>query len=251
MMNQKEEYAIEVEGIYLKYPLFNRMTIQEMLSAKTLRMKKKNEFEALKDVSFKVKKGDIVGIIGKNGSGKSTLLSTLAGIFAPDAGTIDTHGYSVSLLSIGTGFNTEMSGRENIFLSGMLLGFEREEILELEDSIIQFADIGEFIDLPVKKYSSGMYSKLAFSIAVTLKTDIMLVDEVLSVGDENFKQKSFLKMQELINEDNRTVLIVSHSLSTLVELCDSILWLHQGEVVKMGEPEAILEEYKAFMSGKK
>lgn len=251
MMNQKEEYAIEVEGLYLKYPLFNRMTIQEMLAAKTLRMKKKNEFEALKDVSFKVKKGDIVGIIGKNGSGKSTLLSTLAGIFAPDAGRIDTHGYSISLLSIGTGFNTEMSGRENIFLSGMLLGFEREEIAKLEESIIQFADIGEFIDLPVKKYSSGMYSKLAFSIAVTLKTDIMLVDEVLSVGDENFKQKSFSKMQELINEDNRTVLIVSHSLSTLAELCDRILWLHQGEVVKMGDPEEILAEYKAFMSGKK
>jgi len=250
MMSNKEEYAIEVEGIYLKYPMFNKMSFQEMLSAKTFRMKKRNEFEALKNVSFKVKRGEIVGIIGRNGSGKSTLLSTLGGIFAPDAGKIDTHGYSISLLSIGTGFNVEMTGRENIFLSGMLLGFEREEIVKLMDSIIEFADIGEFIDIPVKKYSSGMYSKLAFSIAVTLRTDIMLVDEVLSVGDENFKRKSFEKMQELINDDKRTVLIVSHSLSTLEELCDTILWLHKGEVVKMGEPKEILQEYKEFMSKK-
>lgn len=248
MKSINEQFAIEVDNLYLQYPLFKRMSLQEMIATKTLHLKRKNNFEALKNVSFKVKKGEIVGIIGKNGSGKSTLLSTLAGIFAPDSGTINLHNHTISLLSIGTGFNVELSGRENIFLSGMLLGVKREQILGLVDSIIDFSDIGEFIDLPVKKYSSGMYSKLAFSIAVTLKTDIMLVDEVLSVGDENFKVKSFEKMQELINEDNRTVLIVSHSLSTLSEICDKIIWLHNGEIKKIDEPEIILNEYKYFMN---
>lgn len=249
-MKKTIEYAIEVNHLYLRYPLFSKMSFQEIISQKTFGIKKRKYFEALTDISFQVEKGDIVGIIGKNGSGKSTLLSTLAGIFSPDSGTIDIHGHSISLLSIGTGFNTEMSGRENIYLSGMLLGYSRDQINLLIDDIIEFSDIGDFIDLPVKKYSSGMYSKLAFSIAITLKTDIMLVDEVLSVGDESFKQKSFMKMQELIHEEDRTVLIVSHSLSTLSQLCDKLIWLHQGKIVKAGSTQEILEEYKAFMNKK-
>ena len=212
--------------------------------------KKFGSIVALKNVDLIVRRGQIHGLIGENGSGKSTLLSTLAGIFSPDSGTIDIHGHSISLLSIGTGFNAEMSGRENIYLSGMLLGYSRDQINLLIDDIIEFSDIGDFIDLPVKKYSSGMYSKLAFSIAITLKTDIMLVDEVLSVGDESFKQKSFMKMQELIHEEDRTVLIVSHSLSTLSQLCDKLIWLHQGKIVKAGSTQEILEEYKAFMNKK-
>ena len=150
-------------------------------------------FKALKGVNFEVEEGKILGIIGKNGSGKSTMLRAIAGIFSPDKGTIDLHGNSISLLSIGVGFNKKLTGKENIYLSGMLLGFSEEEIARKEKEIIAFADIGNFIDKPVKTYSSGMYSKLAFAITAILETDIMLIDEVLSVGDAKFKEKSYRK----------------------------------------------------------
>lgn len=204
-------------------------------------------FEAVKHVSFNVEKGEILGIIGKNGSGKSTMLKALAGIFSPDSGTIDTKDYSVSLLSIGVGFQKELSGRENILLSGMLLGFSEAEIREKMDGIIEFAELGKFIDMPVKTYSSGMHSKLAFSITAILETDIMLIDEVLSVGDEKFKKKSYNKMKSLISNKDRTVVIVSHSISTLKDLCDKVMWMHDGEIRELGEPETVLAHYKEFM----
>lgn len=188
-----------------------------------------------------------MGIIGKNGSGKSTLLRALAGIFSPDEGTIDLHGHSVSLLSIGVGFQKKLSGRENIYLSGLLLGFTESEIEEKIDSIIEFAELGDFIDRPVKTYSSGMYSKLAFSITAILETDIILVDEILSVGDAKFKKKSYNKMKELIADEHRTVVIVSHSLETLKELCGRVMWLHEGELKMDGAPGDVLREYERFM----
>ena len=162
-------------------------------------------FEAVRGVSFDVSKGEILGIIGKNGSGKSTLLRAIAGVFSPNRGTIDLKGHSVSLLSLGVGFKDTLTGRDNIFLSGMLLGFHKEQIREKEEAIIEFSELGKFIDMPVKTYSSGMYSKLAFAITSSLETDIMLVDEVLSVGDEHFKKKSMARMEELIGDKNRTV----------------------------------------------
>lgn len=146
--------------------------------------------------------------------------------------SIDLHGHSVSLLAIGVGFKNEMTGRENIMLSGMLLGFSEKEVQERMEDIIEFAGLGEFIDMPVRTYSSGMYSKLAFSITAILETDIMLIDEVLSVGDEKFKKKSYEKMKSLISQRNRTVVIVSHSLKTLEELCDRVMWMHEGKIVK-------------------
>lgn len=161
---------------------------------------------------MKYQKGQILGIIGKNGSGKSTLLRALAGIFSPDEGTIETYGNSISLLAIGVGFQKELSGRENIMLSGMLLGFSEQEVREKMPAIIKFAGLGKFIDMPVRTYSSGMYSKLAFSITAILETDIMLIDEVLSVGDQRFKKKSLRKMKSLIADEDRTVVIVSHSM---------------------------------------
>ena len=175
------------------------------------------------------------------------MLRAIAGIFRPDEGTIDLCGNSISLLSIGVGFNSEMSGRKNIISSGMLLGFSKDEILEKMDSIIEFAEIGDYIDMPVKTYSSGMHSKLAFSITANLETDIMLIDEVLSVGDEKFKKKSLNKMKTLIADANRTVIIVSHDLEILHELCDRIMWLHEGEIRNIGEPDEIIKEYKEFM----
>ena len=213
-----------------------------------LKKSKLEVYEALKGISFKVKKGEIMGIVGKNGSGKSTLLRAIAGIFSADSGSIELESDSVSLLSIGVGFQKKLSGRENIILSGMLLGFSEQEVRDKMDEIIEFANLGKFIDMPVKTYSSGMYSKLAFSITAVLETDIMLIDEVLSVGDAKFKKKSYKKMQELIMDENRTVVIVSHSTETLEKLCTSLLWLHEGEIKMQGDTKTVLDAYNEFMA---
>ena len=173
-----------MKDLCISYRNFKKYSIKKSLLH--LKRAKADVFEAVRHISFNVEKGEILGIIGKNGSGKSTLLKALAGIFSRDSGTIDLKGNSVSLLSIGVGFQAELSGRENILLSGMLLGFTEDEVKEKMRGIIEFAELGDFIDMPVKTYSSGMHSKLAFSITAILETDIMLIDEVLSVGDERF-----------------------------------------------------------------
>ena len=240
-----EEYAITVKDLKIRYKSVQAYSIKKSL----LRLKgvEAKAFEAVRGISFEVKQGEILGITGKNGSGKSTLLRALAHIFSADEGRIDLHGHSVSLLAIGVGFKNEMTGRENIMLSGMLLGFSEKEVQERMEDIIEFAGLGEFIDMPVRTYSSGMYSKLAFSITAILETDIMLIDEVLSVGDEKFKKKSYEKMKSLISQRNRTVVIVSHNLKTLEELCDRVMWMHEGKIVKIGEPVEVLNEYREFM----
>lgn len=190
----------------------------------------------------------MLGIVGKNGSGKSTLLRSIAGIFAPNVGEIDLHGYTVSLMALGIGFVSRLSGRENIMLSGMLLGFSEKAIREKMDEIIEFSELGEFIDRPVATYSSGMHSKLAFAITAMLETDIMLVDEVLSVGDSRFQKKSFAKMRELIMDVNTTVLIVSHNMETLRSLCDRVLWIHDGVMKEIGDTETVIQHYNDFMN---
>lgn len=236
--------SIEVKDLVISYRPLNNVSIQKDLFR---RKKKSKPFVAVNHVSFEVEQGEILGLIGRNGSGKSTILKAIAGVFTPDSGTIDLKGQSVALLSIGVGFKPEMTGRENIYIAGLLLGFSKEAIREKEEAIVEFAEIGSFIDMPVKTYSSGMYSKLAFAITAMLETDIILIDEVLSVGDERFKKKSYEKMKELINSRERTVVVVSHSLSTLKELCSRVLWLNDGEIVKIGDTDAILEEYQAYM----
>lgn len=244
MKDNKKKIAITVKDLQITYRGLKKTSIR----AAWRNFGGKIElFQALKGVSFEVEEGKILGIIGTNGAGKSTMLRAIAGIFSPDKGSIDLHGHTISLLSIGVGFNKKLTGRENIFLSGMLLGFSREEILAKEKEIIEFADIGSFIDKPVKTYSSGMHSKLAFAITAILETDIMLIDEVLSVGDAKFKEKSYNKMKELISDEHRTVIIVSHSLGTISELCNEVLWLNAGEVVMKGTPEEVIPKYKEFM----
>lgn len=245
----KKEMAITVKDLHISYRGLKKFSIKRSLFKG--KKNSKEIFEAVKGISFEVEKGKILGFIGKNGSGKSTTLRALAGIFSPDTGTIDLHGNTVSLLSIGVGFQPKLTGYENIYLSGMLLGFSESQIKEKEKEIIDFADIGDFIYKPVKTYSSGMHSKLAFAITAILETDIMLIDEVLSVGDAAFKEKSYNKMKELISDENRTVVIVSHSLDTIKNLCDEVLWLHNGEVKKLGNPDEVIEEYKEFMETKK
>ena len=241
----EEKHAIEVKDLVISYQNLKKTSIKKTLLH--LKRQKPDRFVAVKGISFYVREGEILGIIGKNGSGKSTTLNALAGIFSPDSGSIDLNGHSISLLSIGVGFIREMTGRENITLSGMLLGFTEEQVKAKEQEIIDFAEIGEFIDMPVRTYSSGMYSKLAFSITAILETDIMLIDEVLSVGDQKFKKKSNEKMKSLISNKDRTVVIVSHSIETLKQLCDTVMWMHEGQIKRIGDPDEVLDEYVAFM----
>lgn len=242
MKNKK--ITVTVKNLHITYRGLKKTSIRASWKQMGHRVE---TFPALKGVSFEIEEGKILGIVGKNGSGKSTMLRAIAGIFSPDKGSINLHGNTISLLSIGVGFNKKLTGKENIYLSGMLLGFSEEQIKEKEKEIIDFADIGDFINKPVKTYSSGMYSKLAFAITAILETDIMLIDEVLSVGDVKFKEKSYNKMKELIADDHRTVIIVSHSLGTIKELCNEVLWLHEGEVKMIGPADEVIPAYQKFM----
>ncbi len=241
---KKQEIAISVNDLHVYYRDMNRFSLKKggLKSRGSGKI-----FKAVKGVTFEVPKGQILGICGKNGSGKSTLLRAISGIFSADKGSINLHGNSISLLSIGVGFQKQLTGYENIFLSGMLLGYSKEQIEEKVKDIIEFSELGDFIYRPVRSYSSGMYSKLAFSITAILETDIMLIDEVLSVGDIHFKEKSYNKMKELISDDKRTVVIVSHNSKTIIELCDKVIWLHEGLIKDEGDPETIMNEYEEFM----
>ena len=241
---KKEEMAITVKDLHVYYRDMNRFSLKKG----GLKARGSGKiFKAVKGVSFEVPKGQILGICGKNGSGKSTLLRAISGIFSPDSGSINLHGNSISLLSIGVGFQKQLTGYENIFLSGMLLGYSKEQIEAKIDDIIEFSELGDFIYRPVRSYSSGMHSKLAFSITAILETDIMLIDEVLSVGDIHFKEKSYNKMKELISNDDRTVVIVSHNSNTIKELCNKVIWLHEGLIKDQGDPNIIMDKYEAFM----
>lgn len=240
-----EEYAITVKDLKIRYKSVQAYSIKKSL----LRLKgvEAKAFEAVRGISFEVKQGEILGITGRMEAANQHCFAHWRISFLRMKGVLIWHGHSVSLLAIGVGFKNEMTGRENIMLSGMLLGFSEKEVQERMEDIIEFAGLGEFIDMPVRTYSSGMYSKLAFSITAILETDIMLIDEVLSVGDEKFKKKSYEKMKSLISQRNRTVVIVSHNLKTLEELCDRVMWMHEGKIVKIGEPVEVLNEYREFM----
>lgn len=237
--------ALEVNHVSIDYRNLMHMSLhQGLLKGEA---KRADIVRAVNDISFSVEKGKILGIVGRNGSGKTTLLRSIAGIFQPDEGYIDTKGNRVSLMAIGIGFNASNTGRENILKSGMLLGCKLDYVKEHMNEIIEFSELGDFIDRPVRTYSSGMYSKLSFAVTAILETDIMLVDEVLSVGDEHFRKKSYAKMEELMLS-NRTVLIVSHATDTLKKFCDNILWINDGKFIKLGETEEVLQEYEDFMS---
>ena len=238
------EKTIEVKNLKINYRTMEPVKLKQLLkpSKRTVRE------HAVKGVSFDVYKGEIVGLIGQNGSGKSTTLRCLAGIISPDEGTVNLFGNSVSLLAIGVGFQKELTGRVNIMLSGLLMGFTEKEIKAKMKEIIEFSELGKAIDKPVGSYSSGMHSRLAFAITAILDTDILLVDEVLSVGDARFKKKSHQKMKELIMDKDRTVVMISHNLDTLKSMCDRVIWLHKGEINMIGEPKEVLKKYNEFMT---
>lgn len=237
--------SIRVDNVIISYKIQKGISFRNLFTSN--RYNDSNEIVAVQGVSFSAEEGEVLGIIGKNGSGKSTLLRALAGVFSPDEGTINLYGNKSSLLSLGVGFKSELTGRENVILSGLLMGFSFEQVEKKMTDIIEFADIGRFIDAPVKTYSSGMYSKLAFSVATVLQTEILLIDEVLSVGDEKFRVRSFNRIKEMILDKRRTVIIVSHSIDMLNLLCDRVMWMHEGKIMKIGLPDEILNEYVNFM----
>ncbi|MBV8096733.1 MAG: ATP-binding cassette domain-containing protein, partial [Acetobacteraceae bacterium] len=204
------------------------------------------EFWALKDVSFEVERGEVLGIIGRNGAGKSTLLKVLSRITEPTRGRVVLRGRVASLLEVGTGFHPELTGRENIHLNGAILGMARAEIRRKFDEIIAFAGVEKFIDTPVKRYSSGMYVRLAFAVAAHLQPDILVVDEVLAVGDAEFQQKCLGKMDEVSRSEGRTVLFVSHNLSIIEKLCKRCIWLDGGSVREIGSAAAVIKGYLSF-----
>jgi lipopolysaccharide transport system ATP-binding protein len=204
---------------------------------------RKEEFWALKDVSFEIKRGEVVGIIGRNGAGKSTLLKILSRITEPTKGRITLDGRVASLLEVGTGFHPELTGRENIFLNGAILGMRKEEIKAKFDEIVAFAEIEKFLDTPVKRYSSGMYVRLAFAVAAHLEPEILIVDEVLAVGDAQFQAKCLGKMQDVARGGGRTVLFVSHNMTAVQTLCQRSLWLRSGELIADGKTESVVHSY--------
>lgn len=200
-------------------------------------------FWALKDVSFELNKGDVLGVIGRNGAGKSTLLKILSRVVPPTHGKAILQGRVASMLEIGTGFNSELTGRENIYLNGAILGMKKKEIDKKFDSIVEFSEIGKFLDLPVKKYSSGMYVRLAFSVAAHLDPEIVLLDEVLAVGDLPFQRKSLMKMRSIAKDEGRTVVFVSHNLSSIDSLCNKAMLLDSGKLTAFGKTKDVISKY--------
>lgn len=205
--------------------------------------KKKNEyFWALKNVTFSVNKGDVVGLIGSNGAGKSTLLKVVSGVMKPTSGKVEVDGVISPMIELGAGFDMNLTARENIYLNGAILGYSKKFLDSKFDEIVEFSELKDFLDVPVKNFSSGMTAKLAFSIATIVDPEILIVDEILSVGDLRFQEKSKNKMMEMI-KGGTTVLYVSHSLESIKELCNKVIWLDHGQVVKMGETKEICDEY--------
>lgn len=212
-------------------------------------MFKWSKYTPLKDISFDLRRGETVGIIGRNGAGKSTLLRLIAGILEPDGGRIINHGARVSLLSLGVGFVPHITGRQNAMLSGMLLGLHRNEIEQKMDAIIGFSGLDQFIDQPLHTYSSGMRARLGFTVAIQVDPDVLLIDEVLGVGDEEFRTKSTNEMKRLIRSD-KTIVLVSHNIPTVRELCDRLVWVENGHVKQFGATEEVLSKYVAPASAK-
>lgn len=212
------------------------------------RRKKKEYFWALKNINFEVKKGEVVGLIGSNGAGKSTMLKVVSGVMKPTKGSVEVHGVVAPMIELGAGFDMELTARENIYLNGAVLGYSEKFIDEKFDEIVEFSELKNFLDVPVKNFSSGMIAKLAFSISTIVSPDILIVDEILSVGDIKFQEKSLNKMMELI-KGGTTVLYVSHSLESIKSICDKVIWLEHGEVVKIGDCESICEEYYCKQMG--
>lgn len=234
--------AIEVKNLYKNFTVYydKANTLKERLIR--LGKGRKDEREILKDISLEIKKGEVVALIGVNGSGKSTLLKLMTKIIYPTKGNVETQGKLTSLLELGAGFHPDFSGRENIYFNASIFGLTRKEIDKRLEQIIEFSELGNFIDNPVRTYSSGMYMRLAFSVAINVDAEILLIDEILSVGDEHFQEKCFKKIEEL-KAMGKTIVFVTHGMGAVKRFCTRAVWLHQGEIKMDGDTREVIEEY--------
>ena len=239
------DIVINVNGVSKSFNIYDS-PFDRLLENFFRRMEKHKKFHALRGITFKVRKGETVGIIGRNGAGKSTLLQIICGTLTPSSGNVDVAGRVAALLELGAGFNPEFTGGENVYMNATILGLKEEEIDERFDDIVEFADIGEYLDQPVKTYSSGMYMRLAFAVAINSNPDILIVDEALSVGDEAFQRRCFSRLLR-IKDEGGTILFVSHSASLVVELCDRAVLLDRGELLLSGRPRMVVSKYHKLM----
>jgi teichoic acid transport system ATP-binding protein len=239
------QYVFELKDVGLYFNTIKRTSMIFTTSQSGLHRYTKKVVKALDGINLKVERGRTIGLIGRNGSGKTTLMRLLAGIYAPDSGEMICNSNSVVLLSLGVGFDNKLSGIENIYLSSMLNGLNHKQIDAQMKDIIDFAGVNEFIDAPLKTYSSGMRSRLAFSIAVHCNPEVLLIDEILSVGDQDFQSRSKKKLEQMINDKSKTAVIASHSMESIKYLCDEAIWLEAGKVRMIGDPESVTSAYKA------
>ncbi|MBQ7351479.1 MAG: ABC transporter ATP-binding protein [Clostridia bacterium] len=239
-----KDKVLEVESVSMQYNLPSEKVdnIKELFIKLVKRQLRYNKFWVLKDINISLNKGESLGLIGCNGAGKSTLLKLIAGVMEPTTGTIQTNGTIAPLINLGAGFDMMATGKENVFLNGAMLGFNRKQMEEKYNRIVEFAELGEYMNVPVKNYSSGMLARLGFSIAIDVDPDILIVDEVLSVGDMNFQKKCFAKLEELKN-NGTTYILVSHNMNDVKKFCDKVAWLKNGEIYRFGESSEVCSEY--------
>lgn len=235
---------IEASHVTMRFRMNNDkiLSLKEFVTTALRGKLEYQEFTALEDVSFTVERGETLGLIGRNGAGKSTLLKVISGILKPTEGSVVTHGNVVPMLELGSGFDLDLTGRENIFLNGAILGYSEEFLKEKYDEIVDFSELEEFINVPIRNYSSGMLARLAFSIATVVKPNILIVDEILSVGDAQFQEKSRARMMELMG-GGTTVLFVSHSIEQIREMCNRVIWLEQGQRKMLGKADEVCDAY--------
>lgn len=237
---------IEVNGVTMRFRMVTDKihSIKEYVINSICGKISYTEFEALKNVSFNVNEGEILGLIGHNGAGKSTLLKVISGILTPSEGSVTIHGNVVPMLELGSGFDIDLTGRENIFLNGSILGYSEAFLKEKYDEIVSFADLGSFIDVPIRNYSSGMVARLAFSVAAVVTPEILIVDEILGVGDIDFQKKSYDRMMELMS-GGTTVLLVSHSIEQIEKMCNRVVWIEHGVIQEIGDAHTVCAHYLA------
>ena len=240
--------AVRVENLSVTYrtTVEKKPTLKKTLIRLGRRERIIREIKAVREVSFEVPRGAALGVVGVNGAGKSTLLRTMAGILPPTDGRIEVFGRVSTLLSLGIGFKSELTGQENVVLGGLAAGLSREQMAAKYEEIADFAELGDFMDMPMRTYSSGMYGRLAFSVATSMDPDILLIDEALSTGDARFKQKSFAKMRELCGEA-RTIVLVSHGLRSIREICDEVIWMDEGRIAMHADADDVIEAYKEYL----
>jgi ABC-type polysaccharide/polyol phosphate transport system ATPase subunit len=246
--HKTNEIAVSVRDLSLTYitAIDRRPTLKARLKAMGRGGKQTRVINALDHVNLDVEYGQVLGIIGTNGAGKSSLMRVMAGIVPPTHGRVEVYGTVSTLLALGVGFNPSLTGRDNVYLGGLAAGMSREEIDTHFEEIAQFSELGEAIDAPMRSYSSGMYARLAFSVAATVRPDILIVDEALSTGDAKFKEKSLNRIKEL-RSDDRALIVVSHAMATLLDVCNDVAWIHKGKLVMRGEPNTVINAYREFL----